>query len=429
MIFIYNFLFVFLILFFLPFVLFGLAINKKWRIDMLERFCIYKNKIEFKDRKIIWFHAASVGEIQALIPILKEMKNIHDEYDFVVTTTSINGKKKIKNDLGELVDFYCLAPADIFFFTNYFINKINPEMVVFVETEFWPNLINNIYNKKIPLLLINGRISEKSYMLYKTFSFLFETILKKFLLITVQSEKMAKRFMAVGKLNNQKIIVLPNTKFSVQENFKSIYIISEQKSKKIIVAGSIREGEEELIIKSFLDLKDKAILIIAPRYLKRVGKIIKIAIKNNLKYALWTNLNECNKILEYDIVVLNTIGELTNFYSIGDIAIIGGGFRNFGGHNPVEPASFGLPVITGENMYNFEDTIERLVKGGGAIKADSDYNKIQNVLKEMIENDNLRIAMGQKNKKVIENYKSSADTTALLIKEILTDKKSYKESM
>jgi 3-deoxy-D-manno-octulosonic-acid transferase len=233
---------------------------------------------------------------------------------------------------------------------------------------------------------------------------------------------MAKRFISIGGLKKEKVIILPNTKFSISENSKSRYIISKEKDKKIIIAGSIREGEEELIVKSFLDLKEKSMLVIAPRYLKRVNEIINIAKKYDLKYELWTNINECNKILDYEIVILDTIGELTNFYSIGDIAITGGGFKNFGGHNPVEPASFGLPVITGVNMYNFEDTIDRLTKGGGTIKVDYDYNKLYNILKQLLEDDNLRITMGEKNKRVIENYKFSADTTALLIKEILLDK-------
>ncbi|MCX8093713.1 MAG: hypothetical protein N3E50_06050 [Candidatus Goldbacteria bacterium] len=428
MIFIYNLIFVLLTVLFLPFILLGLIINKKWRMDLLERFCIYKNKIQFKNKNVIWFHAASVGEVQALIPVIKELKNIINGYDFVVTTTSINGKKKIKNDLSDTVLFFSLVPLDLFLFTNYFINKINPQMVVFIETELWPNLIFNIYNKKIPLLLINGRISDKSYPFYKIFSFLFGKLLDKFLLITVQSEKMAKRFMIVGKLNNQKIIVLPNTKFSLDEDLRSKYEITEKKNKKIIIAGSIREGEEELIIKSFNIIKEQSILIIAPRYLKRVKEIIKIALEYNLKYELWTNLNGCNKILEYELVILNTIGELTNFYSIGDIAIVGGGFLNYGGHNPIEPASFGLPVITGKNMYNFEDTMNKLVSGGGTVKLNNmDHNELQKILHKLIENDDIRISMGQKNKNVIENYKSSADTTALIIKEILIDKKIHKE--
>lgn len=427
MIFFYNLIFILLLIVFSPFILIGVIINKKWREDILERFCIYNNKISFKDKKIIWFHAASVGEVQALVPILKELKNICYDYDFVVTTTSINGKNKIKKEIGGLILFYSFIPLDLYFFTDYFIRKINPSMVVFIETEFWPNLADNIYNKKIPLLLVNGRISNKSYVFYKIFSFLFGAMLKKFSLIIVQSEKMAKRFISISELNERKIIILPNTKFSIEENVKSKYIITLQKNKKIIIAGSIREGEEELIIKSFVGLKDKSILIIAPRYLKRVDEIKNIIKKHNLKYELWTNLNECNKILDYETIILNTIGELTNFYSIGDIAIVGGGFKKFGGHNPIEPASFGLPVIIGENMYNFEDTSEKLASEGGTIKVETESEKLFFALKDLIENEDLRRSKGEKNKKTVENFKSSADTTALLIKEVLIDKKLREE--
>lgn len=427
MILIYNLLLLFLIILFSPFILIGVIINPKWRKDILERFCIYDKEIKVGGKKIIWFHAASVGEIQALIPVLKELKNICEEYEFVITTTSINGKNKIKKELNDLILFSCFVPVDLFFFTDYFIRKINPQLGVFIETELWPNLINNIYSKKIPLVLMNGRISEKSFVFYRVFSFMFAGILQKFMFIVVQSEKMAKRFISIGKLNNQKIIVLPNTKFSVEGNLNSKYLISKEKNKKIIIAGSIREGEEELIIKSFFDLKDRAILIIAPRYLKRVNNIIQILNKYNLKFELWTNLNECNKILDYEVVVLNTIGELTHFYSMGDIAIVGGGFKNFGGHNPIEPAFYGLPVIVGKNMFNFEDTTNRLVKGEGTFMAEAEAKKITNILKVLVYNEDERISKGYNNKKIVENFKSSAGTTALLIKEILVDKKLYEE--
>ncbi len=199
------------------------------------------------------------------------------------------------------------------------------------------------------------------------------------------------------------------------------------KNKRIIIAGSIREGEEEMVIESFYRLKDKAILIIAPRYLQRVKEIEKIIKRYNLNFQLWTNLNECNKIMDYEVIILNTIGELSNFYSIGDIAIVGGGFKNFGGHNPIEPASAGLPVITGENMYNFEDTTERLIRGGGTVKIKANPEKMFLVLKELLDNEDLRKLKGEKNKKVIENFKYSADTTALLIKEVIIDRKLNKE--
>ncbi|MBP7792714.1 MAG: hypothetical protein KA120_06605 [Candidatus Goldbacteria bacterium] len=429
MIFFYNFILSILIIAFSPLILTGIIINKKWREDIQERFCIYKNMPSFGNKKTIWFHAASVGEVQALTPVLKELKNICGDFDFVVTTTSINGKNKIKKDLSDVVSFYSLIPVDLYFFTDFFIKRINPRMAIFIETEFWPNLINNLYARKVPMLLINGRISEKSYAFYKTFSFLFGSMLNKFLLIIVQSEKMFKRFVSIGKISGHKMIILPNTKYSVDQNVKSKYNITINRNKKIIVAGSIREGEEELVINAFYGLKDRSVLIIAPRRLKRVKTITKILKSRNLKYELWTNLNDCNKITDYEVVVLNTMGELMHFYSIGDVAIVGGGFKKYGGHNPMEPAGLGLPVIMGMNVYNFEDTSEKLTKEGGSIKVESDPDKLYAVLKDVVENEDLRKSMGEKNRKVIENFRPSADTTALLIKEMILDKKLYEEKL
>ncbi len=231
--FIYNILLVVIILIFFPFILIGIIVNKKWRVDIFERFCIYKENVSFEGRKIIWFHAASVGEIQALIPILKELKNISNGYDFVVTTTSINGKKMINKELGNSLLFYCFLPVDLYFFTNYFLKRVDPVIVVFIETEFWPNLVNNIYERNVPLLLVNGRISEKSFKFYKIFSFIFSDMLNKFSLIVVQSEKMSKRFISIGGIDKQKIVILPNTKFSINQSIKDKYSIPVNKNKRM----------------------------------------------------------------------------------------------------------------------------------------------------------------------------------------------------
>jgi 3-deoxy-D-manno-octulosonic-acid transferase len=407
-----------------PFVLIMLLFNKKWRQDLPERFGFINRECldTLRDKKVIWFHAASAGEVQALSPVVKEFKMMKPDMHLLVTTTSTNGKKKIEKELQGVINCAFLIPLDIDFIVKAVVDRIKPSALVVVETELWPNLLNAAKNRKIPVIMINGRISVKSFRIYYVFRFFFSWVLDKFDVLIVQSEKMLRRLRRLG-LKNKKIIIMNNTKYSFEIDIARADEIRriDKKNRTIVVAGSIREGEEEMVISGFVSSGHKeSVIVIAPRHLNRVSVIEKLLTKAGLKYALWSSFRDFSRITQYDAVIINTIGELSYIYTAGDAAIIGGGFMRFGGHNPMEAAAAGLPLIMGSHMYNFEDTADQFIKNGGAYRADS-ADEISERLKLLLSDKALRTSSGELNKKIVERFRGSASTTAMLIDEILID--------
>ena len=424
MIFVYNaFLYAAVIVFF-PVLLIAVALSGKLRKGFPHRLGVIprENAEKLKNRKIIWFHAASVGEAQALIPVIREMKKIKKGYDIITTTTSINGMKKHAQELGGVILFTMLLPFDFGFIMRGFIKKVRPEIIVIVETELWPNLINEASKAKVPLILANGRISVKSFKWYYSARLLFGRLLNKFELLIMQSEKMVKRLRKLG-VKGKKVLILNNTKYSEGENGPAKkFELKDAAGRKIIAAGSIRPGEEECIIKAASLLKSAPpLLVIAPRHMDRVHAIAKLLAAEGIGFKLWTDIKEYTATPEYSAIILNTVGELRHVYPSCDIAVIGGGFKKFGGHNPIEAAVASLPIVMGVNMYNFEDTCDKLVKEGGAFQVESRPHKIAEKLDELLENEGLRKECGAKNAEAIDKLRGSAETTALLIDEIMIE--------
>jgi 3-deoxy-D-manno-octulosonic-acid transferase len=427
MIIIYNALLYVAGLLILPLVVIVLIFSKKWRNGFGERLGRLDAKIETaaREAKIIWFHAASVGEVMALAPVIKEMKKIRRGYDILLTTTSVNGKKRAQKELSAELLHACLLPVDVDFIISSFIKKINPEMIVIMETELWPNLIYHAGEGKIPLLLINGRISERSFGLYYAFRFFFRYFLEKFTLIIMQSEKMVMKLRKVG-FRGKKVMFMHNIKYSSEPGADELMRIkiTDKRGKQLVIAGSIRKGEEEVVIKAFKRIPPgTAVLVFAPRHMNRKHVVAAMLAKERMKYAFFSKLKKHQDMLDYEAVILDTIGDLKHMYMAGDIAIVGGGFNKAGGHNPMEPAAAGLPVITGENMFNFEDTMDKLCSEGGAIKVPADEAALYELLLGLLSDRGRRLKMGEVNKNVMEKLRGSAETTAMIINEVLLEKK------
>ncbi|HDQ25382.1 MAG TPA: hypothetical protein ENN43_01390 [bacterium] len=422
---IYSFVFSLLLVLFSPVILAGALVSKKWREWMLERAGIYPGSLreKIKGKKIIWFHAASVGEVQALAPVVRELKSLRQGRDIVVTTTSVNGRRKIEKELSDTVLFTAILPFDTIALMSRFIDMINPEAVIIVETELWPSLIKCVSDEKIPLILVNGRISVKSFGLYRALGFFFARLIERFSALIVQSEKIQKRMLRMG-VRHKKMMILDNTKYSSGGGAARFLYPKEDalKNRVVVAAGSIREGEEGVIIEGFAASgAGGKLLIIAPRRLKRARECAAFLKKQGLSYILWSALKDRKKISEYDAVIVDTMGELSRIYGMADIAIIGGGFRKLGGHNPMEAAYAGLPMIFGKYMFNFEDTADRFVREGGAITADFSADGVAAAVRELAENSGRRSYMGEKNRSIVEKFVGSGPATAFLVNEIILE--------
>ena len=313
---------------------------------------------------VIMFHAVSVGEVLSLEKLLKQTKEQFPDYKLVLTTGTKTGQELAHKKYSEIVDFITYFPFDISFAINNFLNKINPSIVLIAETELWPNFAIQCKKRNIPLLIINGRISDKSLSSYKNLKLFFSPILNLYSKIYTQSELDKERFIEIGT-SSEKVEVMKNLKFDIDKTPSDIDL--KKGENKVLIAGSTHSGENEILISAFDKLRQShknLKFIIAPRHLERVKEIEQILSSYNYSYGYRSKNND---FTNFDIIILDTLGELKKAYAFSDIAFIGGSFNKTGGHNPLEATVYNVPTITGPSIKNFRDIYSILTKAEAAV--------------------------------------------------------------
>ena len=397
MIILYNLLLIIPLIFSIPITFF--LLNKD---EFLQR---YGFKIP-KTKNPIWFHCASLGELNGIKPLIKELSAIYPDEEILITTTSRTGLKEAKR----ITDLATFLPIDHFFIIKRFLKIINPKILIITETEIWPNLF--YLTQKI--IIVNGRLSQKHLKKYKMLKILFPKLFENVIQVCVQSETDNKRYQKIGLKN---LTTTGNLKFSVTQKE------TDKKKKRtewgyspndfIIVWGSSRPGEEKLIADLFPTLKEKIPklkLIIAPRHLKRLSEVKQIF----HNYSLYSQLKDNS---DNGILIIDTMGILTQAYAVSDIAVIGGSFYNFGGHNPLEAIFYKIPTIIGNYHSSCEDTVNILLKGKGIIVS-NEKNLINDII-FLYENPQKRISLGENGYKVMKKNSQSLPITLNCIKKAL----------
>lgn len=316
------------------------------------------------DNNVIMFHAVSVGEVLSLEKLLIKTKSTFPNHKIVLTTGTKTGQELAHKKYSDKIDFITYFPFDISFAINNFLNKINPSVILIAETELWPNFAIQCKKRNIPLLIINGRISDSSYSSYKFLKFFFAPILNLYSKIYTQSELDKERFISLGT-SKDKVEVMKNLKFDIDKTPSDIDL--KKGNNKVLIAGSTHSGENEILIKTFDNLRKthhNLKLIIAPRHLERVKEIEQILSNYNYNHGYRSN----NDTFEnFDIIILNTLGELKKAYAFSDIAFIGGSFNKTGGHNPLEATVYNVPTLTGPSIKNFRDIYSILTNAGASV--------------------------------------------------------------
>ncbi len=318
--------------------------------------------------KVIMYHGVSVGEVIALENLIKKTKETFPEYKIVITTGTKTGQEIAKKKFKDIADFITYFPFDITICTKSFLDKINPSVVLIAETELWPTFADDCKKRNIPLYVINGRISDSTFKLYRFLKPFFTSIFKNYTGIFTQSELDKEKFIKIGAPEN-KTEVMRNLKFDVKRIEADFDL--NQKDYRVIIAGSTHKGEDEIILDAFTKLKKEfpdIKLLLAPRHLTRVNNVKTLVEKTNLPYGL-RSLD--NKFDTTDIIILDTLGELSRIYQICDFAFIGGSFNKTGGHNPLEAVVYNKPVISGPSIHNFRDIywILTRTKAGKVVKS------------------------------------------------------------
>lgn len=410
----YNILLTFLLILASPYLLLRSLIQKRYRKGLSQRMGFFKN-LPF-DRPI-WVHAASVGEVLCSIPLLKKIKNEFPRLKIVLTTMTSTGNETAKTRLSE-ADKILFVPIDHPLIIQRTIEKVRPGLLLIAETELWPNLLRSCGRKGIPVVLFNGRISQKSFQRYLLLKFFFKECLKYVSLFLMQTEEDRRRIIEIGG-ESQKTRTVGNLKFDqafpsftqgvMGEMAKAIGFHGRE---KIFIAGSTHSGEEEVLIALYKELKKMdpyLVLILAPRHLERLEEVERLLKKESLSWLRKTSLSAGAGRFDQErpeVILLDTMGELMSIYSLGTLVFVGGSLVPVGGHNPLEPLFFKKCVLFGPYMFNFQDISSRLIKTGGAVQV-SGKEELSLQLKRLLFNDGARKEVGENGYQFLQEHQGA----------------------
>ncbi len=364
---IYNFL-VYIVIIFTPLIIIYRIFNKKENPKrFLEKFSL--NKAKKKSGKLVWFHCSSVGEFLSIVPLIQGLEKTKNIKQILVTTSTLSSSKifekfRFKKALHQ---FY---PLDNIHIINNFLNHWNPSSVVFVESEIWPTMILELKRRKIKSVLINARMSEKSFKRWFSIKDFGKSILEKFDYIFPQNKE---TFLYFKKLGIKKLKFLGNLKFIDTHNDKFKEVDKKYfKNKTVLCSASTHHNEEEIFADLHMKCKKKIpnlITIIIPRHIERTNEITQMLEKKKLKFSKHSenkkNLKNC------DIYIVDSYGESKSFYKISSVVFLGGSLVSKGGQNPLEALRFGCNILHGNYTFNFKDVYRMLEKEKLSLKVNN----------------------------------------------------------
>ena len=414
----------------LPYFLYRLVVEK----GFVHRFrqsmgLVHREEINpVANTNCIWIHGASVGEMVAISPLVKEMKNIMPERKVLVSAVTVGGydmARQIMPEADAIINF----PLDLPWVASSMVRRVRPGIFMMVETELWPNFLRAIRERSIPVMMVNGRISEKSAKNYRYLFSLLRDMLNTISRFCMQSSIDAKYITQLGA-DPEKIFVTGNTKFDQTyaevssedlANYKTELGLGED-AWPVIVAGSTHRTEEEAVLTSFTALRKKyprARLIIAPRKLNRIEEIKKANAKFGYEMGFRSKLKEMEGLRpEFPVLLLDTIGELGRIYALGDIVFVGGSLVRYGGHNVLEPAAHAKPILVGPSMEDFKDSYSLLSKAG-ACRMVADADGLTEAFLEIARDDVLRKKMGAASIQIIRENRGAALKTIHYLTDLL----------
>jgi len=332
--------------------------EKAYRERMRERFGFVPTEIKIGG---LWFHTVSAGEAIAAIPIIEAILQSRPTEHVLATTTTPTGYEAIRKRLGSRIDL-CFVPYDVPSCVNRFLKKTQPKALFLMETELWPNLINRTARRGTPVFLLNARLSDKSASGYARLRDLTELMLKNIRMVASQYLDTAERFHSLG-MPKDRVVVTGNVKFDLNDQNASLPDdLNELKrlqdcGTSIWIAGSTHHPEEEVILdahRSVVAQSPNTRLILAPRHVQRVQEILTLCESRELRACLLSDFDH-----QSDVIVIDRMGVLFPLYQCASVAFVGGSLQQTGGHNPIEPAYFGLPILMGPNRHNFAEVCVR----------------------------------------------------------------------
>lgn len=319
---------------------------------------------------VLWVHAVSMGETLAAVPLVKALLKQYPNYRIVMTSTTPTGSAQVAKNFGEQVTAL-YTPYDLPGAVNRFFERAHPVLGIILETELWPNLLAGCARHKLPLMLANARLSERSCQGYQKIAPLVRQMLNSFSLVAAQGRLDGERFLALG-LEPKRLQITGNIKFDIQlpadltARGQALHAEWGQ-TRPIWVAASTHEGEETIILEAFKSIRAEfpdILLVLVPRHPERFPRVHQLCEQAGFTVALRSQRDPVSA--STPILLGDTMGEMMLFYATATLAFVGGSFVSVGGHNLIEPAVLGIPVLTGPQLHNFVEISQLLLTGGGA---------------------------------------------------------------
>lgn len=431
MYFLYNILIlIVLVVFVIPYYTYRLFTEKGFALRFKQQVFgrIKREEIAKVMRKdCVWIHGASVGEIVATSPLVKQIRKEMPDRPVLVSAFTVGGYNMAKQIIPE-ADAIIYFPLDLPFVAESLVKLVHPGVFMPVETELWPNFLRAIRERHIPVMMVNGRISEKSVKNYKYLYGIWDDMLNTVTRFCMQSSIDADYIAHLGA-ERKKIFVTGNTKFD--QTYAEVTPADLEKYRlelglkndyPIIVAGSTHPGEEKILLESFKAVRETyphARLVIAPRKTARADEITKLAAHYGYETGYRSKmLEQQGERAEYPLLLIDTIGELGRIYAVGDVVFVGGSFSNTGGHNVLEPAAHAKPILVGPSMQNFKDSYALLSKVK-ACKMVHSKEELTSEILDILQNGERRVHMGAASLQVIKENRGADVRSIRYLKELL----------
>ena len=388
------------------FLLYGLT-RQKIRKNLLERLFPSTKKSDINNA--LWIHAASIGEAIIADNLIEYMIKEGQADTFLITTNTYYTRELLLKKTQAPIQIYAL-PFDLIFSIKRFFSKGTPKALLIIETEIWPNLIWQVKKRAVPVIIINGRISDSTFKNYCTFSFFMKSVLSRVDLVLAQSEEHRERFIKIG-MDPAKIITTGNIKY-----FRELEQIKNGAEKdKIITFGSIKEKELNAVYKTIADIKNRFPdyrIFIAPRELHLASTIEK-DLSSSFSVTRYSTLKN-GADSDAGIIVVDTIGDLLHIYGQSRVAFVGGSLAPYGGQNILEPLFFATPVLFGPYIENFKDIACRVIERNAGMTVHN-ADELTDKITMLLNDNNLRHEMGENARLVIEEQQQAMEKTIELI--------------
>jgi 3-deoxy-D-manno-octulosonic-acid transferase len=402
-----------------PYWLYQAARHGKYRKGLSERLGRVPARFRGDRRQAIWVHAVSVGEVLAVSELAHELRREFRNYRVVISTTTDTGQRLAAVRFGAENVFY--FPFDFAFAVRRWRAALRPKLIVVAETEFWPNLLRLGESNGAQIVIVNARISDRSFPGYRRWRRLLTRVLQNVDLFLAQTDEDARRLRQIGA-DEYKVLVGGNLKYDIPAPTEAPVVAHLRAAQKdagpVLVCGSTVEREEEILLNAFrqvLMAYPQAIMLLAPRHPERFSDVAALLTHSGLKWQRRSSWQV--EPLTGGVLLLDSIGELASLYALADLAFVGGSLVPRGGHNILEPAQHGAPILVGEHTENFHDIIE-LFKGYDAVEIVNADNFGQRTL-ELLADDARRRDLGRRAKEALRSHQGATAFTLTKIREML----------